>query len=143
VKPIVIPVEFTKLEKPEKARHCCVLAEEFFRQGKRVLIVVRDEEQGRGLDRFMWTWQKTAFIPHVFLRGNENETDEPVVITVDQDKDFGASVLIMAEPCPLEFIRRFDIACDFAELFDRTLHEEARRRYILYRDNDFVPRMRQ
>jgi DNA polymerase-3 subunit chi len=137
------PVEFIKLEKPEKARCCCILAEEFWRRGKRVLIVVKDGEQGRALDRFMWTWQKTSFIPHVFLPGNEKETDEPVIITTDQSKDFGASILIMAEPCPLEFIRRFEGACDFAELYDRTLHEEARRRFVLYRDNEFEPRMRQ
>ena len=139
----MIPVEFIKLEKPEKARHCCLLAEEFFSRGKRILIVVKDEEQGKVLDQFIWTWRKTSFIPHAFLRGEEDEAVEPILISTGKNCDFGASVLIMAEPCPLEFMRRFEQACDFAELYDRALHEEARKRFVLYRENGFEPRMRQ
>jgi len=139
----MIPVEFIKLEKPEKARHCCILAEEYFNQGKRVLIVVKDQEQGQILDRFMWTWRKTSFIPHALFGEEEDCATVPVIISTDHRRDFSASILIMAAPCPVDFIRCFEQACDFAELYDSTLHQDSRRRFALYREQGLEPRMRQ
>ncbi len=51
-------VEFIRLRKPEKAKHLCELADEFYRAGGRVLVTVADDNQGVTLDRFLWTWQK-------------------------------------------------------------------------------------
>lgn len=136
-------VEFIKLEKPEKARHCCLLAEMWLGQGKRVLIMVKNEEQGKTLDSFMWTWRKTSFIPHAFLDGDENDSDDPVLISTENKRSGGPAVLIMTTPCSVEFIRKFDYAYDFAEIYDPALHEEARARFALYREEGFEPRMRQ
>jgi DNA polymerase-3 subunit chi len=136
-------VEFIKLEKAEKARHCCLLAEIWLNQGKRVMIMVRDEEQGRTLDRFMWTWRKASFIPHAFLDGEKNDPDEPVLISTQNKLSCGASVLIMTTPCPVDFMRKFDYAYDFAETYDPALHEESRARFALYREEGFEPCMRQ
>lgn len=138
----MIPVEFVKLEKPEKARYCCLLAEMFFDQGKQILIAVKDKEQGRALDRFMWTWRKTSFIPHALLLEKDDEADEPVLISDDKSRDYDADILIMAHPFPVDFIRRFEHAIDFAELHDQVLHKEARKRFALYREEGFEPRMR-
>ncbi len=138
----MIPIEFVKLEKPEKAHYCCLLAETYFNQEKQILIAVKDEEQGRALDRFMWTWRKTSFIPHALLLEKGDEADEPVLISDDINRDYDSDILIMAHPCPVEFIRRFAHAVDFAELHDSALHEEARKRFALYREEGFEPRMR-
>lgn len=135
-------VEFIALKKPEKARHCCRLAETFFNEGKRVLVVVQDEAQGRALDRFMWTWRKTSFIPHT-LAGEAETAPEPVLITTDRDTEFHAEVLIMAAPCSIEFIRRFERVYDFAELHDPALHQESRQRFSRYREEGLEPRMQQ
>ena len=139
----MIPVEFIKLERPEKAHYCCLLAELYFNQGKRVLVVVKDDEQGKSLDRFMWTWRKTSFIPHMVWEADENSGTEPVLISTYPNREFDASILIMAAPCPVDFICRFEQACDFAELYDQTLHEESRKRFALYREKGLEPRMRQ
>ena len=73
-------VEFIKLKKPEKALHLCELAEEFFAGGRRVLIIVTDDNQAVTLDRFMWTWQKGSFIPHACDNGAVDCFEESVVI---------------------------------------------------------------
>lgn len=139
----MLRVEFIKLRKPEKAKHLCQLAGEFFDVGKRVLIIVQDDNQGVTLDRFMWSWQKGAFIPHAFDSGSVDCLDEPVVITTEERNLNGARVLIMGKPCSLEFIRQFESAFDFAEIYAEDLASAARRRFVRYRDAGFNPGMHQ
>lgn len=136
-------VEFLKLKKPEKARHFCELAEACLRAGQRVLITVVDDNQGVTLDRFMWTWQKGSFIPHAYDNGAVDCLDEPVVIVTRERNPNGARVLVMGQPCSLDFMRQFELVIDFAELYDPVLAAASRRRFASYREAGFVPAMRQ
>ena len=135
-------VEFIKLKKPEKALHLCELAEEFFAGGRRVLIIVTDDNQAVTLDRFMWTWQKGSFIPHACDNGAVDCFEESVVIGTDERNPNGARVLIMGRPCSLEFIRQFEQVIDFAEVYDDELASAARLRFARYREAGFAPTMR-
>lgn len=135
-------IEFVKLERPEKARHLCELAEEFFLQGHRVLVIVQDDNQGVTLDQFMWTWKKTAFLPHVYDNGAQECFDEPVVIGLREENPNGAEVLIAGRPCSVDFIRHFRLVIDFAEVYDETLRETARERFKTFREAGFAPVMR-
>lgn len=136
-------VEFITLERPEKARLLCELAEEFFLQGERVLILIQDDNQGVTLDQFMWTWRKSAFIPHVYDNGAVECFDEPVVVTTREENANGAGVLVAGRPCSLEFARQFRRVIDFAELHDEQLREASRHRFRCYREAGFAPLMRQ
>jgi len=135
-------VEFIKLKKPEKARHLCELAEEFYASGWRVLITVMDDNQAVTLDRFMWTWQKGSFIPHACDNGAVDCLEEPVVIGTAERNPNGARVLIMGRPCTLEFLRQFEQVIDFAEIYDDELAAAARVRFASYREAGFAPTMR-
>jgi len=137
----VSQVKFVKLERPEKAKHLCRLAEQFFAEGKRVLITVQDENQGITLDRFMWVWDKGSFIPHAYDNGSVDCLDEPIVITSGEENPNAAAVLIMGKPCSLKFVRRFEQVVDFAETYDTALAEQARQRFTAYRNAGFKPRM--
>lgn len=134
-------VKFAKLEQPQKAHLLCRLAEENFAAGRRVLILVQDDNQAIALDRFMWTWDKGAFLPHAFNNGSVDCLDEPVVISVRENNPNGASVLIMGQPCSPDFISRFELAIDFAEVFDKKLADQSRKRFRGYRDAGFDPQM--
>ena len=136
-------VEFIKLSKPEKARFLCELSEEGLAAGRRVLVIVQDDNQGVTLDRFMWSWQKGAFIPHAYDNGAVECIDEPVVITTKEENPNGAELLIMGKPCSLEFIRRFRQVFDFAEIFDDQLADASRTRFAKYREAGFDPKLRQ
>ncbi len=136
-------VEFIKLRRPEKAKHLCALAEEYFRAGKRVLITVLDENQGVTLDRFMWTWQKGSFIPHAYDNGAVDCLDEPVVIGTGERNSNAAQVLIMGKACSVEFIRQFEVVIDFADTYDEQLLAASRRRFARYREAGFDTGMRQ
>ncbi|MDY0268081.1 DNA polymerase III subunit chi [Trichloromonas sp.] len=135
-------VEFVKLKKEEKALHLCRLAEEFFAEGERVLILVHDDNQAVTLDRFMWTWKKGSFLPHAFANGAVDCLDEPVVIAVEERNPNGARVLIMGRPASLEFTGQFERIIDFAEMYDDALAEAARRRFARFREAGFAPSMR-
>ena len=136
-------VEFIKLTKPEKARYLCELSEEFMMAGKRVLVVVQDDNQGVTLDRFMWNWKKGSFIPHAYDNGAVECIDEPVVIATHEENTNGANVLIMGKPCSLEFMRRFQDVVDFAEVYDDQLANASRERFARYREAGLDPRLRQ
>ena len=136
-------VAFVKLEKPEKARYCCLLAEKFFQEGRRVLVVVRDQEQGQQLDKFLWTWRKASFIPHRLVTGNGDLDPEPVLIAVTPPAAGRGEILIMAQPCCVDFIRGFDLVFDFAEIYDPQLQNESRRRFLHFREAGLDPFMYQ
>jgi DNA polymerase-3 subunit chi len=136
-------VEFVRLRKPEKAKHLAELAEEYFLAGARVLILVQDANQGVTLDRFLWTWNKGAFLPHVFDNGSVDCFEEPIVICTEERCCNGATVLIMGKPCSVEFVRGFTQVIDFAELYDDALAEASRKRFAAYREAGFAPRMRE
>ncbi|WP_303720935.1 DNA polymerase III subunit chi [Malonomonas rubra] len=134
-------VKFAKLERQEKARLLCSLAEEQLNGGKRVLIKVQDDNQAVSLDRFMWTWDRGAFLPHAFDNGSVDCIEEPIVITVAEENSNAAPVLIMGQPCSLDFIQRFELVIDFAEVYDKHLAALSRDRFRLYREHGFKPQM--
>ena len=135
-------VEFVKLNRPERARVLCDLAEEFYLAGQRVLVLVQDENKGVTLDRFMWTWKKGAFLPHVYDNGSVDSHDEPVVIVDEEINPNGAEVLIMGTVCHADFVRQFPHVIDFAEAYDDACLEESRNRFRSYREHGFNPVMR-
>ena len=134
-------VKFAKLERQEKARLLCELAEEQYGAGLRVLIRVQDDNQAVTLDRFMWTWDKGSFLPHACNNGSVDCLEEPIVITVKESNPNAASVLIMGVPCSRDFMARFELAIDFAEVYDKALAEQARGRFRSYREAGFEPQM--
>lgn len=135
-------IEFIKLERPERAQVLCELAEEYYLAGQRVLVMVQDDNQGVTLDRFMWTWKKGAFLPHVYQNGSVECHDESVVIIAEEENPNGAQVLLMGVPCNLDFIRHFGQVIDFAEVFDEARLEVSRERFKDYREHGFTPVMR-
>ncbi len=106
-----------------------------------MLVRVQDENQAVTLDRFMWTWDKGSFLPHACNNGSVDCLEEPIVITAKESNPNGASVLIMGQPCSRDFIKRFELAIDFAEVYDQELAEHARKRFRSYRDDGFEPQM--
>ena len=132
---------FHKLAKPEKAPLLCRIAEQYLQDGKRVLIIVDDENQGITLDRFMWSWNKGSFVPHVYDNGAVDCLNDPVVIASHEENSNGAQVLIMGSPCSMSFINRFEIIVDFAELHNDNAANASRKRFAAYREAGFKPRM--
>lgn len=135
-------IQFIKLRKPEKAKHLCELAEHYLQAGRRVLLLVQDDNQAVTLDRFLWTWNKGSFIPHAYDNGAVDCLEEPVLIATREQNGNGARVLVLGKPCSLDFLRPFEEVIDFAELYDEGLAEASRERFRSYREAGFEPTMR-
>ena len=132
-------VRFVKLDRQEKALHLCRIAEEHFLAGRRVLILVNDENRAVTLDRFMWVWERGSFLPHAFDNGTLDCLDEPVVISSAEQNPNRATILVMGTPCSIGFMSRFELVYDFAETYDEQLAEEARSRFRSYRAHGYKP----
>ncbi len=135
-------VDFVKLKRREKAKHLCELAESFFNKGCKVLITVSDENQAVTLDGFMWTWNKASFIPHAYDNGAVDCLAEPIIIQLDERNPHAAEVLVMGKPCSVEFMSHFRHVIDFAEMYDPQLADNARQRYLRYKEAGFAVAMR-
>ena len=84
---------FITLSVANKLRVVCDLVEQEYMNGNRVVINVADEEEGKSLDKMLWTWKQSSFIPHIFISDQSDSPEEPVLIT-DQIES-----IIAAHPC--------------------------------------------
>lgn len=134
-------VKFVKVDQRNKAQHLCQLTEQYYQQGKKVLLVVQDDNQAVALDRFLWTWNKGSFLPHSFDNGSVDCLREPIVVATRESNPNNAPVLIMGTPCSLAFVERFELAIDFAETYDPLLLEQSRERFREYRNHGLNPQM--
>jgi DNA polymerase-3 subunit chi len=135
-------VEFIKLEEPLMAPWLCRLAQEFFSQRRRVLILVENAEQAMALDRYMWVWDKGSFVPHVWDNGAVDSYAEPVVITTGENNSNAAQVLVAGTPCSMGFARRFEHVIEFAPTYADDEVARARKRFAHWRKDGYAPFMR-
>lgn len=121
----------------------CRLAQEFTDRRLRVLVLVENPEQAVALDRYMWVWEKGAFVPHVWANGAVDSYAEPVVITTEEVNSNGAQVLIASAPYTQGFARRFEHVIDFAPAYAEDELAAARKRFARWRQDGYAPYMRQ
>lgn len=134
-------LRFVRQEQPDNLLQLCRLVAAEYEQQCRVLLVMADEEKAIALDRYLWVWDKTSFLPHVFDNGTLPTTTEPIVISLQENNSNGASVLIMDRDCASDFLRRFDRVIDFARTYDPHLLDLSRQRFRQYRDAGLNPEM--
>lgn len=132
---------FVRLERQNKAQHVGRLAEMYFNLGQRMLIVVANEEMATSLDRYLWTFKKKSFLPHVVHQDSNEPCDDVILISTVEQNYNKADVLICASPCSPSFLKEFQFVYDFAETYDTQLADAARERFRLYRQHGFEPQL--
>jgi DNA polymerase-3 subunit chi len=140
----VTQVKFVKQERADRIPLICSLCEQLFLDGggkERILIVVADDNQALTLDRFLWSWDRVSFLPHVYDNGAVECCRESIVISTREDNCNAATILIMGCPCSLDFVKKFKQSLDFAEVFDADLVSHSRQRFRVYRDHGLNPTM--
>ena len=126
---------FITLSVANKLRVVCDLIEKEYLDGKQIIVNVADEEEGNSLDRMLWTWKQSSFIPHRFVQDLTSPVDETIIITNNLNNDLKFDTLILISPTDLEKISWFDTIIDFAEKYNPSKLESDRNRYKEYRDN--------
>jgi DNA polymerase-3 subunit chi len=123
------------LSNDTKQKLICELTEKFYLAGKKVVILVKDGEEGNALDHLLWNWKQASFIPHLYSQLLSYKIIEPVVLTSHVEHNPGFEILVLAHPVTLDTVLKFKQVIDFAEKYDSNRIQLSRDRFKIYRDN--------
>ncbi len=122
-------------EAEDKLQVACRLSAKAAQQKLRVLIYTAGETDAQRIDKLLWTWQATAFLPHC-RSGSALAAQTPVLITHDPEDTPHDEVLLNLHPEWPPAFSRFQRLVEIVgrEVEDR---EAARARFRFYRDRGY------
>ncbi len=90
---------------PSRLHTACQLAAKAFGRGMPVALLAPDAEMARALDRMLWTFQATSFVPHC-LAHDRLASETPVLIVSNLDQARHDELLVnLGDECPAGFGR--------------------------------------
>ena len=122
-------------EAEDKLQVACRLSAKAARQKLRVLIYATDEAQAQRIDKMLWTWQATGFLPHCMSR-SALAAETPVLITYDPEDTPHDEVLLNLHSAWPPAFSRFQRLVEIVGR-DEEDREAARGRYRFYRDRGY------
>lgn len=119
----------------DRLQVACRLAGKALAQGKRLLIYAPQPETAQGIDRLLWTWPATGFVPHC-RAGEALAPDTPVLIAAEADAAAGCDILLnLGQDTPPAF-ERFERLLEVVAR-DAADRQAARERYRFYRERGY------
>jgi DNA polymerase-3 subunit chi len=119
----------------DRLQVACRLAGKALAQGKRMLVLAPDPELAQRLDRLLWTWPATGFVPHC-VAGEPLAADTPVIIAAEPEAAPGPEVLLnLSDECP-PLLERYERVLEIVSA-DEEDRRKARARYGWYRDRGY------
>ena len=122
-------------EAEDKLQVACRLSAKAAQQKLRVLIYAHDEAQAQKIDRMLWTWQATGFLPHCMTR-SALAAETPVLITHDPEDTPHDEVLLNLHSAWPPAFSRFQRLVEIVGR-DEEDREAARGRFRFYRDRGY------
>jgi DNA polymerase-3 subunit chi len=119
----------------DRLQVACRLAGKALAQGKRTLIYAPEAETAQQLDRLLWTWPATGFVPHCALQ-DPLAAHTPVLIGDDPAAADGCDVLLNLAAAPPPAFERFARLLEVVPREDAA-RQAARERYRYYRDRGY------
>lgn len=121
---------------PDRLQIACRLAAKAMADGKRMLIYAPEAELAAKLDKLMWTWPATGFVPHV-AADDPLAPQTPVLIARGDDTPSHCPVLLnLGQECPPHFAS-FDRLLEIVGLEDAD-KQAGRERYKLYKSRGYA-----
>jgi DNA polymerase-3 subunit chi len=121
----------------DKLRTACQLSQKAMQNGLRVLLHVPDEATADKLDKLLWHFPPTAFMPHCRSHAEEAST-MPVVIGHDETFPHSELLISLHNVC-LPFFSRFERVIEIVSQEDEDA-KLGRERYGFYRDRGYEMR---
>lgn len=119
----------------DKLRTACQLSHKAMQHGLRTVISLPDAAGLDALDKLLWQYPDTAFIPH--CRCDEVDAEKmPVVLCCDNDKFPHHDMLISLHNECVPFFSRFERVIEIIGT-DQTDSRLGRERYKFYRDRGY------
>jgi len=119
----------------DRLQVACRLAGKAAASGSRLLIYAPGEETRQRLDRLLWTWPATGFVPHCGVH-DPLAADTPVLLDAATDAAPGCDVLLnLSAEAPPAF-ERFERLLEVVGREDED-RQQARLRYRFYRERGY------
>lgn len=119
----------------DKLQVACRLAGKAMAQGKRLLIYAPQADTAQRIDRLLWTWQATGFVPHCAAH-DPLASETPVLIASAADVDAACEVLLNLAPDAPPAFERFERLLELVAQDDDD-RRAARARYKFYRERGY------
>lgn len=120
----------------DRLQVACRLAAKAMADGKRMVVYAPDPEVAARVDKLMWTWPATGFVPHCPAQ-DPLAPETPILISRADDVPSNCALLLNLDAaCPPHF-------ASFERLFelvgaDEAEKEAGRARYKLYRSRGYA-----
>jgi DNA polymerase-3 subunit chi len=119
----------------DKLQVACRLASKAMAQGKRLLIYAPQADTAQRIDRMLWTWQATGFVPHCAAH-DPLASETPVLIASAADAHSVCDVLLNLAPDTPPAFERYERLLELVAQDDED-RRAARGRYKFYRERGF------
>lgn len=121
---------------PDRLQVACRLAAKALAQKKRMLVFAPEAELAQKIDRLLWTWPATGFVPHCTAH-DPLAADTPVLIASEpEDAPACDIVLNLGAECPPRF-ERYERVLEIVSTDDAG-RSAGRARFKFYRDRGFA-----
>lgn len=118
----------------DKLRTACQLSHKAMQNGLRVLLHAPEEKIADALDKLLWNFPATAFLPH--CRSNESSAqDMPIVIDLHCTLPHSELLISLHTDC-LPFFSRFDRVIEIVGTEEED-SRKGRERYKFYKDRGY------
>ncbi|MDH3320513.1 MAG: DNA polymerase III subunit chi [Betaproteobacteria bacterium] len=119
----------------DKLQVACRLAGKALAQGRRLLIYAPQADTAQQIDRLLWTWPATGFVPHCRAE-DALAAQTPVLISAAAGAAAGCDILLnLAQETPPAF-ERFERLLEVVAR-DETDRQAARERFRFYRERGY------
>ena len=119
----------------DKLQVACRLAGKAMAQRKRLLIYAPQADTAQRLDRLLWTWQATGFVPHCAAH-DPLAGETPVLIATAAETDATCEVLLNLAPETPPAFERYERLLELVAQDDED-RRAARERYKFYRERGY------
>lgn len=125
----------------DKLQVACRLAGKALAQGKRLVIYAPQADTAQQIDRLLWTWPATGFVPHC-RAGDALATETPVLIAAESDAADAADaaaqcdILLNLGQEPPPAFERYERLLEVVARDDGD-RQAARGRYRFYRERGY------
>ena len=119
----------------DKLQVACRLAGKAMAQRKRLLIYAPQADTAQRIDRLLWTWQATGFVPHCAAH-DPLASETPVLIATAAETDATCEVLLNLAPETPPAFERYQRLLELVAQDDAD-RRAARERYKFYRERGY------
>ena len=117
----------------QRQQFACRLTEKAFKLGHTVYIHSHDADQAAAMDKLLWSFRNSSFIPHALQSQADNE---PVIIGFEKPPEAFSEVMINLSHEVPRFFSRFERVTEVV-VSDPAITEATRENYRFYRDRGY------